>query len=164
MPSSPIATRKTPAIFMITINRWVRGRFLIVGLSCLYVNRGALRGFSVTGGEALSVMPHRPRVFLLPRRVPRVAPPPTLLPLSVRASEGETSARAPRPWAAGQRASPPERGRPVSEATQARWAWRPREPQRLVSGPAVAGRRRHHASILHLEPVLCDHRDRIDRA
>src|SRR3989442_3261062 len=95
MPSSPIATRKTPAIFMITINRWVRGRFLIVWISCLYVNRGALRAFSVTGGEALSVTPHRPRAFLLPPRVPRVAPPPIPPRFSVLASEGEISAGAP---------------------------------------------------------------------
>src|SRR3989442_4421951 len=91
---------------MTTINRWVRGRFLIVWISCLYVNRGALRAFSVTGGEALSVMPHRPRVFLLPRRVPRVAPPPSLLLLSLRASEGATSAESPQAWAAGQQDSP----------------------------------------------------------
>src|SRR2546427_9559684 len=138
MPSSTIATRKTPAIFIITINRWTRGRFLIVWISCLYVNRGALRAFSVTGDEALSVMPHRPRALLLPRRVPRVAP---RLPLqfSVRASEGETSAGAPRPWAAGQQALPPEPGRAGSEGERARRALRSGEPPRLAPGRRVAG-------------------------
>src|SRR2546425_2760974 len=119
MPSSPIATRKTPAIFMITISRWTRGRFLIVWISCLYVSRGALRALSVTGGEALSVTPHRPREFLLRRRVPRAAPP---IPprFSVLASEGEASGRVPRARAAGQRPSSPESGRPVSEARRGR--------------------------------------------
>src|SRR5207249_7051991 len=112
---------------MTTINRWVRGRFLIVWISCLYVNRGALRAFSVTGGEALSVMPHRPRAVRRPPRFPRVAPPlPLPLPLrfSVPASEGELSALASRPRAAGQRASSPEPGRPVSEPGR---VWRSEE-------------------------------------
>src|SRR5256885_16902218 len=95
---------------MTTINRWVRGRFLIVWISCLYVNRGALRAFSVTGGEALSVTPHRPRAFLLDRRVPRVAPP-IHLRFSVLASEGEVSGRGASPSAGGRRALSPELGR-----------------------------------------------------
>src|SRR2546422_1647526 len=139
MPSSPIATRKTPAIFMITINRWVRGRFLIVWISCLYVNRGALRGFSVTGGEALSVTPHRPRAFLLPPRVPRVAPPPIPPRFSVLASEGEISAGAARAGAAGPPASSPELGRPGSEAGGGRGGLAP--PGAPAPAPGAGGAR-----------------------
>src|SRR2546428_8219754 len=150
MPSSPIATRKTPAIFMITINRWVRGRFLTVWIFCLYVNRGALRAFSVTGGTALSVTPPGPRSFLLPPRFPRVAPPPIPPRFSVLASEGEISAGAPRAGAAGPQALSPELGRPVSKAGRARGVLPPLEPRRLASGPA-AGR---GASELPAPPLL----------
>src|SRR3989442_6709649 len=138
MPSSQIATMKTPAIFMITINRWTRGRFLIVWISCLYVNRGALRAFRVTGGEALSVMPHRLRALLLGRRVPRVAPP---IPprFSVLASEGEASGRVPRPRAAGQRPSSPESGRPGSEPRRGPAAGGWGAPGPRQGGPGAGG-------------------------
>src|SRR3989475_8648140 len=95
IPSSPIATRKTPVIFMITINRPARGRFLIVWISCLYVIRGALRAFTVTGGEALSVIRRPPRRGSLPTSLPPSAPrtvPRIPLPSSVPASE-EVSAQ-----------------------------------------------------------------------
>src|SRR2546430_6478224 len=122
---------------MTTINRWVRGRFLIVWISCLYVNRGAFRAFNVTGGEALSVMPYRPRALRRPPRVPRVAPPvplPLPLRLSVPASEGELSAQASRPRAAGRRASSPEPGRPVSDPGRGWGGSETPRPQRQAAG------------------------------
>src|SRR2546428_2449 len=85
MPSRPIATRKTPAIFMITMSRCTRGRFLIVWISCLYVIRGALRAFSTVGGVAGSVIPHPPPEYPIPRWILRWTPWP--LPAPVPGSE-----------------------------------------------------------------------------
>src|SRR3989442_11101003 len=117
IPSSPIATRKTPVIFMITINRPARGRFLIVWISCLYVIRGALRAFTVTGGEALSVIRRPPRRGSLPPSLPPLAPrtvPRIPLPSSVLASE-EVSAQVPPLSVGWPRASSQEPARRVSE-------------------------------------------------
>src|SRR2546427_2761163 len=86
MPSRPIATRKTPAIFMITMSRCTRGRFLIVWISCLYVIRGALRAFSTVGDVTGCVIPRPPPESPTPRSTPRRTPRPLLPPVPVSAA------------------------------------------------------------------------------